>query len=215
MRIGKIPDEQYSTTISNLARLGWWVEAGVWRHKRIEQTMHAMIQKREKKISAGLQGANARWGAEIAAKTDSTPNGKPIAQPLANEKQSDGNQNQNHKEKRETPADPRLSILIRDLFQFWNDTAVLPRCLVVSDKRRRVMSARFKDEFFNANWKQAIERCRKSSFCCGENDRGWKASLDWFIQADVVAKIMEGKYDNKSAVVPKKNLGYVPDAIIK
>ena len=77
----------------------------------------------------------------------------------------------------------------------WNATASLPRCLVLSQKRRVSLAARLRDAFFAANWKEAIDRAGRSQFCCGVNDRGWKATFDWFLQPDVVAKIMEGKYD--------------------
>lgn len=80
----------------------------------------------------------------------------------------------------------------------WNATPGVKRCLVMSDKRRRQLEVRLREPFFFENWNQAIQRIRNSRFCSGENDRGWVASFDWFIQPDTCLKVMEGKYDNRN-----------------
>ena len=98
--------------------------------------------------------------------------------------------------KRESDASLSLSV---EVFNAWNETAKatdgLPACLVMSDSRRRKLAVRVKDPFFSANWKASLEKVSKSAFCLGCSERGWRASLDWFIQPDTTAKIMEGKYD--------------------
>ena len=88
---------------------------------------------------------------------------------------------------------------IQSVFDEWNSSAKksgLPQCLIISDKRRSCLSSRFKDDFFKANWRQAISRISKSQFCHGHSDRGWRATFDWFITPDAVLKVMEGKYDS-------------------
>jgi hypothetical protein len=57
------------------------------------------------------------------------------------------------------------------------------------------LQIRINDEFFAANWKTAMDKISKIPFCMGQNDRGWKASFDWFLTPDAVVKIIEGKYD--------------------
>lgn len=91
------------------------------------------------------------------------------------------------------------SLPLSEVFDAWNGTAGLSKCLVLSDKRRQTLKVRLGEPFFAANWRAALEKVEKSAFCLGDNDRGWKASFDWFISRDVVAKIMEGKYDNGKA----------------
>jgi len=83
----------------------------------------------------------------------------------------------------------------------WNknaDNVRLPRCLQLSDKRRRYVEARLRDPFFSENWRAALGKISESTFCKGTNDRGWKATFDWFIRPDSVAKTMEGQYDNRA-----------------
>ncbi len=91
-------------------------------------------------------------------------------------------------------------VTIQTVFDEWNTTASrsgLPKCLLISDKRRQALNVRLKNEFFLANWRTALKRISGLKFCLGENERGWVASLDWFITPDAVVKIMEGKYKDK------------------
>lgn len=85
---------------------------------------------------------------------------------------------------------------VKDVFDAWNMLGVVPKCLIVSDQRRRKIELRLRDPFFRDNWRPATDRIKRSHFCQGGNDRGWKANFDWFIQPDSVAKLMEGKYEN-------------------
>ena len=44
--------------------------------------------------------------------------------------------------------------------------------------------------------KAAFERAEKSSFLKGHNERKWKASFDWLIKAENIAKVLNGNYDD-------------------
>lgn len=85
----------------------------------------------------------------------------------------------------------------------WNSKANLRKVQAMSTGRTKALKARRSDPYFAANWRTAIDRVAASSFCNGENDRGWKADFDFFIRPDTVVKVMEGKYDNR--VQPKKS----------
>ena len=84
----------------------------------------------------------------------------------------------------------------------WNSHPELPAVRTVSKARLAKLRACRKDPFFATNWQAAIERIRQSRFCCGQNNRGWKADFDWFLEPDTVAKVMEGNYDNHAAAKP-------------
>ena len=88
---------------------------------------------------------------------------------------------------------------IGEIFDVWNGTKGVRQCLIVSDKRRRLLEIRMGEKQFIENWHAAITRVSLSNFCCGENERGWKANFDWFIRPDTVTKIMEGCYDNRKS----------------
>ncbi len=44
--------------------------------------------------------------------------------------------------------------------------------------------------------KQAFIKAEQSKFLQGNNDRKWKASFDWIIKPDNIAKILNGNYDD-------------------
>lgn len=47
-------------------------------------------------------------------------------------------------------------------------------------------------------WEQVFRRVRDSPFCCGENDRRWRADFDWLVgRRDAVVRVLEGRYDRQ------------------
>lgn len=80
----------------------------------------------------------------------------------------------------------------------WNQSG-FQKIAAISAGRSKSIGARFSESFFQANWKEGIARAAKSDFCNGKNDRNWKADPDWFLRPDTLPKILEGKYDNKTA----------------
>ena len=93
-------------------------------------------------------------------------------------------------EREKAPPSPTLEVI-----ELWNKT-FSQKC-DLTQSRTRALGARMKSPKWAASWKEAIDRASKSRFCRGENDRGWKADLDWFLKPDTVTKILEGKYDNR------------------
>ena len=47
-----------------------------------------------------------------------------------------------------------------------------------------------------------MECAARAPFLCGENDRGWRANIDFFLQAKSSTKLMEGAYDDKRPGTP-------------
>lgn len=88
--------------------------------------------------------------------------------------------------------------------EFWNSRCGgLPKVAAMSDERWRHLRSRRQDSFWVANFEQAVLRVMKSDFCTGKCEpspghRVFRADFDWMLQSNVVAKIMEGKYDNRS-----------------
>ena len=68
----------------------------------------------------------------------------------------------------------------------------------ITANRRKHALARLKDRFWRENYAAGLACLSASSFCRGTNDRGWKASFDWFVHPDTLPKILEGKYDDKA-----------------
>lgn len=85
-----------------------------------------------------------------------------------------------------------------DVVQFWNSHPELPKVKSMSPGRKTALRARMRDEFWQANFRAAVGKVLLSSFCMGESERGWRADFDWMLRPDSVAKLMEGKYDNRA-----------------
>src|SRR5690606_19895127 len=91
----------------------------------------------------------------------------------------------------------------QEIAGLWNDVCgdVLPKCEKMTDKRRKHIKARLAEsqERHSLDWWHGyFSRIRASPFCCGQNDRGWRATFEWAIcSEDNVVKVMEGKYDRK------------------
>lgn len=99
-------------------------------------------------------------------------------------------------EKRAPSADPPS--LESELIQTWNGIGGIVHVHKMTDRRKRSLKARLTDEDFAVNWRPALVRIAKSSFCRGMNERGWRADLDWFLRPDTITKILEGKYDERN-----------------
>lgn len=83
-------------------------------------------------------------------------------------------------------------------FDAWNLLCGgLPKVSELSNSRKEKIRLRLKERSQEA-WELVFKRLSESEFCCGKNDRGWKASFDWIISNDNNSvKVLEGKYDGK------------------
>ncbi|MDW9568083.1 DNA replication protein [Sinorhizobium meliloti] len=70
----------------------------------------------------------------------------------------------------------------------------VPRAVTAS--RRRSLLLRIEEHGLAAVL-DAIDRIGRSRFCRGENDRGWRADLDFLCQPKSFVSILEGKYDDR------------------
>lgn len=70
----------------------------------------------------------------------------------------------------------------------------VPRAVTAS--RRRSLLLRIEEHGLPVVL-DAIERIGRSRFCRGENDRGWRADLDFLCQPKSFVSILEGKYDDR------------------
>lgn len=66
----------------------------------------------------------------------------------------------------------------------------------VTSSRRRSLLLRI-EEYGLPAVLDAIERIGRSRFCRGENDRGWRADIDFLCQPKSFVSILEGKYDDR------------------
>lgn len=84
---------------------------------------------------------------------------------------------------------------------FLDHNTKLPKPLAFSKERKDKCSTRLKDPNFVKNFTPAVQKAQTSPFLCGKNDRGWKATFDWFIANETnIFKVLEGKYDDNTSL---------------
>ena len=96
--------------------------------------------------------------------------------------------------KRAPSTDGKLTI--NELVDQWNAIPGICHVRKITPDRRASFTTRSKDAGWLADVPEALERIAKSSFLKGENERNWKADLDWFFKPSSLNKIVEGKYDD-------------------
>lgn len=92
--------------------------------------------------------------------------------------------------------DSQEAITPLQIIDSWNDE--MGTKVTMTERRRKTIISRLKNQWWAEHWPEALSRVRGSPFLMGENDRGWKADIDFFIKPDSVNKIIEGSYDNKT-----------------
>jgi hypothetical protein len=90
------------------------------------------------------------------------------------------------------------SSVAQEFVDAWNAHPCFPACRKLTEARKRHLRARLADSSWVSSWREALARAAASPFCRGENDRGWRADVDWFLKPDTVTKILEGKYDDRA-----------------
>lgn len=88
------------------------------------------------------------------------------------------------------PSDPPTLVL--EAFNLMADGAGLPKARMTPERRKKLrnFTARHKVEDIT----EAIWAIPRTPFLCGENDRGWKADFDFFLQPKSFNRILEGSY---------------------
>ncbi|WP_333837948.1 hypothetical protein [Novosphingobium sp.] len=100
----------------------------------------------------------------------------------------------------------------QQVLEMWNRAAVqidLPKAAKLSDARRR-HAAKLIREHGEEGFRAAIRAIMRSRFLRGENDRGWKADLDFLLQPKSFLKLIEGAYDRSNRA--RTDRRHEPDA---
>lgn len=95
-------------------------------------------------------------------------------------------------------------------FAEWNALASelgLPQAQFLTAERRQKLRARLAECGGLDGWRAALNKIRGSPHCRGENDRGWRANLDFVLQRKSFTKLMEGNYDERPAAGIRPNSG--------
>jgi len=159
----------------------------------LERRMQSLDNKREYARLAGLASAEKRK--QLAQSNDrSTTVQRPLNDSSTIIVQYSTLHN-NIKEENNTKESDRQNFeTIKNTYQ--SHCSNMPAIAVLSNTRKTLIKARVKEHGLNTVI-DVIKQAGKSSFLCGDNDKGWKANFDWLLNAKNFIKILEGNYANK------------------
>jgi len=100
-------------------------------------------------------------------------------------------------------AQPAAPTPVQAFVDLWHNETLPPigRCRELTKARRTAIKARLRDRPLE-EWRLVFRRINASAFCRGDNDRGWRACIDWVLRPDTAAKVLEGTYDSRAARGP-------------
>ncbi len=86
-----------------------------------------------------------------------------------------------------------------EIIEYYHNTCRnLPKVLKITDTRKRNIKNRLK-EHGNDAMAKVFKNANESDFLNGNNDRGFKANIDFIIDKTKFVKILEGQYNNQPA----------------
>jgi uncharacterized protein YdaU (DUF1376 family) len=91
------------------------------------------------------------------------------------------------------------SLAAKEAFQLYNAVAQrcdLPVARSLSHSRKRSLALRVKEAGGLDGFRTALAHLERSAFLQGQNDRGWKADIDWLCQPSSFMRLLEGGYGN-------------------
>ncbi len=100
------------------------------------------------------------------------------------------------------PPKPIKKYPVQKAFDNWNLAAEawgLPTAKTLTPDRRTKIRARLEEHGIKG-WNEALGTIENSEFLRGENDRAWRANLDFMLQPSSFNKLLEGSYSNEVKV---------------
>jgi hypothetical protein len=99
--------------------------------------------------------------------------------------------------RKETPPLSPYEGEAESILALWNSFPELLPAQTITRNRARKIRKRMADPFWREHWREGVQRAAASPPLTGKGSNGWRATLDWFLGGDSLAKILEGQYDNR------------------
>ena len=158
------------------------------KHQNLDQ-----LENRKEFMRNYMQEYRAKQKALTSGKPNCKPNSKSNSK--SNSKPNVNHADKNKKriekeiEKEEEKKEKEITNLFNSLCPSFSKVKVL------SDSMKENIAESLK-QFTDDEIKSAFEKAEQSSFLKGKNERKWKASFDWLIKAENIAKVLNGNFDD-------------------
>jgi hypothetical protein len=134
--------------------------------------------------------------AGVGEKSPGVEKNPPLLDTNSEENQSVAPLEKTRQDKTEAKASFVAGSDVQAAFALWNDLAGrigLPVAKALTPDRRKQIKARLDPDGLDG-WREALSGVEASRHCRGQNDRGWKADLDFVCQAKSYQRLREGTY---------------------
>lgn len=170
--------------------------------RRAEKRSRDAERKRRSRASAMSRG----HGVTDADGRGHTVTARDIADPVPPKESSPTPPKENSPHPETTDADasvvggadatgPDEVVLAFDAYNAEAPAAGWPKAKVLDARRRAALKARLAECGGIAGWRDVLAKARASPHLTGDNTRGWRADLDFLLQAKSFTKLREGSYD--------------------
>lgn len=187
---------------------------GLLYHKKCDEILNNQDKKAKRLSESGKKGASKRW--KETSELDGPAMAPPLGSAIAEENRGDVFSNENTSDQHEGPPPPAAGESgkkggaknepsapeIQMALSIYNEVArkkFLPIPNKLTDGRRSKLKARLKDAGGLEGWRQAMQNLEASAFLCGQNDKGWKADIDFILQEKSFTRLVEGFYAERKA----------------
>ena len=86
---------------------------------------------------------------------------------------------------------------VQSVIEAWNETGLKQIERITPESKRGEMTRKRIRDYGLEKVLEAISKVKASKFLCGDNDKGWAATYDWFILPSNFQKVLEGNYDSR------------------
>ena len=101
-------------------------------------------------------------------------------------------------QKKENKENKEKNIDYLKIISMYNETCVsLPKVKALSESRKAAIRARLNTDYTYEDFEKLFEKAQASNFLKGANNHNWRATFDWLIKDNNMAKVLEGNYDNR------------------
>ncbi len=105
---------------------------------------------------------------------------------------------QNNKDNRVPDRSETINCPHQEIINLYHKNCpALTRIKILTEKRKKQIQSRWRQSTKHQSlefWEKFFSHVARSPFLCGENERQWKADLEWLTNQSNFAKVIEGKY---------------------
>lgn len=186
-----------------------------WRHERIEADLDLVREAQEQRVRAGKASAEARKREKLTKKKseingNSTGVERALNDPSTNKEQNRTEHIKNTPSsaddapRQESTSSGRARPDFEGIVSLYNDLLgeFLPNVVKLSDKRKKLINARWKQKWGENSrgddlgfWRKYFLHVRRSKPLTGTKDGfDWAPNFDWLLNESNMLKVIEGNY---------------------